>query len=485
MIYYSTENLKTETLDRDTRDRILSLSYEKFFNDSVSTENEITVISKSIEDINKDYSTVAKALKEQYHSMSYEDEATQEKTKVKFFANIKNWFIRIWAAIVTIFEKIVVVVQSIIKSLILYIKKHLLLKNSLYTKLSSDSKLAVAFNKPDDKMTKNIERVINGKVKIPSIAIENSSADWKTIYNTLKNTTLMDFMRTKIVVDNKKSALNTERYETLLNTIKAIDSAPTSEFTAESKLTVLSDNITEFTAESVLYGEADTDGKLSSIYGEKSNSQAYIIELLKNGNVKSAANQIVFNTASPERVTMYLNDFLGIPENSSVQNALSQLREILADYEYLGNLVIGKGGYCEIMTEVLKRYAAVANNDSKHIKTIKNEIIKLMQTIDSSDGNGQKVTNRCKRFTNLIVRIQKIKNDFILLRQNVLGNVLTCYSTFDRALSAVINPINPKDLLDKDVDAITNNDIVGGKSGKDPLEGYYDDEPVTAEGQLN
>ena len=36
MIYYSVENLKTETLDRETRNRILSLSYKKFFQDSVN-----------------------------------------------------------------------------------------------------------------------------------------------------------------------------------------------------------------------------------------------------------------------------------------------------------------------------------------------------------------------------------------------------------------------------------------------------------------
>ena len=49
MVYYSVENLKTETLDRETRNRILSLSYEKFFQDSVNNETEVTNLNKSIE----------------------------------------------------------------------------------------------------------------------------------------------------------------------------------------------------------------------------------------------------------------------------------------------------------------------------------------------------------------------------------------------------------------------------------------------------
>jgi len=58
MIYYSTENLKTETIDKETRDRILSLSYEKFFNDSIKCENDIATSLQSIEDIKKDYPEV-------------------------------------------------------------------------------------------------------------------------------------------------------------------------------------------------------------------------------------------------------------------------------------------------------------------------------------------------------------------------------------------------------------------------------------------
>ena len=66
MIYYSVENLKTETLDRETRNRILSLSYKKFFQDSVNNETEITNLNKSIENLYTDYNSVAKVLKEKF-----------------------------------------------------------------------------------------------------------------------------------------------------------------------------------------------------------------------------------------------------------------------------------------------------------------------------------------------------------------------------------------------------------------------------------
>lgn len=138
MVYYSVENLKTETLDRETRNRILSLSYEKFFQDSVNNETEVTNLNKSIENLYKDYNSVAKVLKEKFRTYSFESGETSGTVKNKFFANVKNFFVKIWTIIVTIFEKIVAVIQSLIKSLILYIKKHMILKNSLYTKLKKE-----------------------------------------------------------------------------------------------------------------------------------------------------------------------------------------------------------------------------------------------------------------------------------------------------------------------------------------------------------
>ena len=118
MIYYSVENLKTETLDRETRNRILSLSYEKFFQDSVNNETEITNLNKSIENLYTDYNSVAKVLKEKFKTYSFESGETSGTVKNKFFANIKNFFVKVWTFIVTVFEKIVMVIQSLIKSLI-------------------------------------------------------------------------------------------------------------------------------------------------------------------------------------------------------------------------------------------------------------------------------------------------------------------------------------------------------------------------------
>lgn len=481
MIYYSTENLSTETMDRETRDRVLSLSYEKFFNDSVSLENDISYLNKSIEETNKEYAKTAKVLKERYNSMSLEEE-DKGAVKTKFFANVKNWFIRIWAAIVTIFEKIVSVIQSLIKTLIIYIKKHTLLKNSIWAKLGKDKNLSVAFSNPDEKTTKMIEKALTGKVKIPVVAFKNNVNDcpkFEDVCETLHNNTLINFMRCKVVIDNKKSAINTEAYDTLVQSIDTINGDDiASKYAADERLTTLSEKVTEFTSESVLYGEADRMGELYSMYGETSDAQTTILNALKNGNVKTAANIIVYNEEQPEKVVVPLIKFLGIEENDGVSLALGKLRKLLADYEYTGNLVIGKGGYCDIIQELLKKYSVAANNDKKHIKNIKDKIIKTMNSIDSDKESGQKVTHRCKRFTNLIVRIQKIKNDFVLLRQSVLANILTAYSSLDRALSAAINPIDPDKLKDKEGEDIENSsrELVGGKDGEDPLDGFYDED---------
>lgn len=476
MIYYSTENLKTETMDRKTRDRILSLSYEQFFNDAIKESDNISFLNKSIEDVTTNYIKTAKVLKQEFTTFSTEvDDANAGKTKTKFFANIKNWFIKVWIMIATIFEKIVSVIQSLIKSLILYIKKHLIIKNSLYTKLKEDDK-SLSFTNPSKEMKNHLFKMLNGKMSINTIDLDGERlCNFDDLIGVLKNPQLMEFMKTKIIINNKNSTFNTENLENLFKTIEIIDGA--NEYTAEARLGQLSDSVTDFAATAVLYGETDGSGRLTSIYGEASNSDMAIIELLKNSNVKSAANAIVFNTTDVKRGSMSINEFMGLADKGisgvtdlNVNIALAKLRNNLSQYELIGNLVIGKGGYCEIMTEVLKRYSVAANNDKKHIQNLKNSITNLIQKIDNDIESGQKVTNRCKRFTNLVIRIEKIKNDFIMLRQFVLGDVLTCFSIMDRGLATVLIPSAKFD---------EESELIGGKNGKSILDEQDDLDAAT------
>ena len=489
MVYYSVENLKTETLDRETRNRILSLSYEKFFQDSVNNETEVTNLNKSIENLYKDYNSVAKVLKEKFRTYSFESGETSGTVKNKFFANVKNFFVKIWTIIVTIFEKIVVIIQSLIKSLILYIKKHMILKNSLYTKLKKEDN-SLSFTNPSEAMRKHVCKMLNEKISVNTIDIKGEKlATFDDLFGCLKNHDLMIFMKSKIIVDNKKSSLNTENLKNLLSIIQTIDGAG-NQFTGDSKLSQMSESVTNFSAQSVLYGEVDSESRLTSIYGEANSNDATLIDLLSNGNVKAAANTLVFGNTDIGRGSMSVNEFMGLSalgitgyNDSNVTSALSSLRYDLSKYELAANLVIGKGGYLEIITEVLKRYSVAANNDKKNIKTIKDSILKTLDTIDNDSESGQKVTNRCKRFTNMVVRVQKIKNDFIYLRQCVLGNVLTAFSVMDKALSSVLIPsnINGTIIDDNDYDS-----IVGGKNGVNPTKGFVDeDEAITAQQQLD
>lgn len=478
MIYYSTENLKTETLDKETRDRILSLSYEKFFRDSVNTENEISFLIKSVEDVNKDYVTTAKILKEKIHTMSFEDGETTDKVKTNFFANISNWFIRIWAIIVTVFEKIVAVIQSLIKSLILYVKKHLLLKNSLYTRIGKDRNLSVSFNAPNKETNNRVLKVLNDKYTISTLDINGTTLlNFEDLYYKLtKNDKLNNFVKAKIIVNNKKSTINLDNLNLLFQKLTIIKDAKAEvgpEFTSEERMNSFSDAITELTSQAVLYGEADGSSRIESVYGEKDEINDSILNCLKTGNIKGAANLIVYNSTDIKRESIHLNEFLGLSTEqyteANISEAFSILRKCMGKYEVISHLIIDKGGFCDIITEILKRYSSAANNDKKIIKDIKDKIIKFMQTIDKSDEQGQKLAHKCKRFTNLIIRVQKIKNDFVLLRQHVLGNVLTAYSTMDKALSMVLIPFDPSKIKEKENEL---KDIVpeyvGGKSGINP-----------------
>ena len=311
MIYYSVENLKTETLDRETRNRILSLSYKKFFQDSVNNETEITNLNKSIENLYTDYNSVAKVLKEKFKTYSFEGGETSGTVKNKFFANIKNFFVKVWAFIVTIFEKIVMVIQSLIKSLILYIKKHLILKNSLYTKLKKEDN-SLSFTNPSEAMRKHVCKMLNEKIVVNTIDIKGEKlATFDDLFGCLKNHDLMIFMKSKIIINNKKSSLNTENLKNLLNIIQIIDESG-NQFTGDSKLAQMSEAINNFASQSVLYGETDSDGRLTSIYGEVNSNDRALLDLLSNGNIKGAANTLVFGNTDIGRGTMNVNEFMGL-----------------------------------------------------------------------------------------------------------------------------------------------------------------------------
>ena len=365
----------------------------------------------------------------------------------------------------------------------------MILKNSLYTKLKKEDN-SLSFTNPSEAMRKHVCKMLNEKISVNTIDIKGEKlATFDDLFGCLKNHDLMIFMKSKIIVDNKKSSLNTENLKNLLSIIQTIDGAG-NQFTGDSKLSQMSESVTNFAAQSILYGEADSEGRLTSIYGEANSNDTALIELLSNGNVKAAANTLVFGNTDIGRGSMSVNEFMGLSalgitgyNDSNVTSALSSLRYDLSKYELAANLVIGKGGYLEIITEVLKRYSVAANNDKKNIKAIKDSILKTLDTIDNDSESGQKVTNRCKRFTNMVVRVQKIKNDFVYLRQCVLGNVLTAFSIMDKALSSVLIPSNINGTITDDNDY---NSIVGGKNGVNPTKGFVDeDEAITAQQQLD
>lgn len=447
MIYYSTENLKTETIDKETRDRILSLSYEKFFNDSIKCENDIATSLQSIEDIKKDYANTAKVLKEKFKTFSFESGENSDVVKNKFFTNIKNFFIKVWAAIVTIFEKILFLIQNLIKSLILYIKKHIVIKNSLYTRIKKEDAY-LSFNNPSDIMRKHITKMLNEKMRISSITVnDNMRMDFPSLVNTLRTSTLAKFVTTKIIVDNKHSTFNTDALSQLLGDIAVIEGIQG--FDGDTKLHEISERVTDFAAKSVLYGEIDGDSQMRSSYNEIFLDQANLYELAKTRNIKGLANRIVFQSDNIKCEDMSLSSFFNLTniENteSNVSIILQEMRKFLYDYENVADLVIGKGGYLDVLTEVLKRYLVAANKDTGNVKKMKESIIKFMNSVDNNNEEGQKITNRCKKFTNLIVRVQTIKNDFIMLRQHVIGNILTAFSIIDKGLSAILIPGSVKD----------------------------------------
>ena len=99
------------------------LSYESYFREACNHMMACeSILQNDITQVNNMYATTAKVLKQQF-ARSQEDIEAVKIVKRDWKENIKQWFVKIWAFIVSIFEKIALAVVSFVKSMIVYITK--------------------------------------------------------------------------------------------------------------------------------------------------------------------------------------------------------------------------------------------------------------------------------------------------------------------------------------------------------------------------
>lgn len=440
MVYFkSAEVLNPETISQEERKQIVNLRYEDYFKKScedLDTVQEINLQFPKIIDI---YSQTARLLKREYKEASTEELA--QSTENKFFNNIKNLFIRIWSAIVSVYEKISSIIVNMIKALIIFIKRQNLLKNSLWAKLKNDKK-GLNFTEPSDELVKNIQKMLDGKYKIRTIEYPgNRYANFSDIHNCISNNfRLKPFVMTPIIVNNKKSSINSENLKKLYQTLETV--ATTDDAECVEKIGAMESEIMESTFLHMMYGETSDQRYVNENVNKFQTELAD--EYAESGSVKRVANVISFGEPVVNYIHVDLKHFLQLEGVQDPLITLEKLRFFLAQYERDANLVIGTGGYLDILSNVLKRYKSVAVEDNKIFKELKTKITTNIKIIGNDPANNS-ITRRMKRFTNLSISVQKMKTNFITLRQGVISNLLIAFSSENQALIKIFIPTQIKE----------------------------------------
>ena len=477
MVYFkSAESLDPETMSQEERTQIIELRYKDYFDKSCEDLNTIAKNDLEIINITDQYNTTVRLLKDRYSELS--EEAAAATVKLKFLENIKNWFAKVWSVIVVIFQKITVVIINTIKSLIIYIRRQNLLKNSLWTMLKNEDK-ALNFENPSEKLMAKIEKVLQGSYSVKTVEIENNHrANFNEIHRYLSNEMLKTFVTTPIIVDNRKSSINKDALAAVHKNLEVL-SSDNIRVNGEDKLRTIESNIKQLESRHILYGELSD--RAVTLTGYKNEYESQLIEEYEsNSNIKRLSNLLVYGTPVVTYSRMDLRDFLGINGVTDPKAVLEKMRFYLAQYERDANLVIGTGGYLDILSNVLKRYKDTATEDAKVIKDLSSKVKASLNGI-MHNPEDQALIHRVRRFTNIVVNVQKIKTNFIAFRQNVIGNVLTAFSSENYALSTIFIPEKVKDLDEvselvgeKFQDPYLSNDdrFETGPSIDDQFEGY-------------
>ena len=478
--FMSAETLRPETMSQEERNQIINLNYQDYYKHAMEGINSIESIQNQMSDITDKYCDVSNILRKKYHELSKEDGDENQKTEVKhkFSDNIKLWFTKIWAAIVTVFKKILDVVVSLAKTIIIAFKKLVIRKTALYTKIKDDVKSA-SEGKISDKMKERFQKFVDGKIKVKTV--ENSgygNFDFHTLWaHLVDNKTLDAYIKhTSVVIKDAKSSINTDNLKQTCDQLKVLADAEGMDVVREdgvvlSKLTALENNLKAFRAKYILFGEASerTNEFDGSIYTQDTD----IMELLADGDTKAAANRIIYGNSKIDYATVDAKFMFGYYNGietviDTPEKFLQMIMSCYQDYQRAVDIVVKpKTGYVDILTEILKNYKNTAKGDAENIKKIKEDINKILSDIAHDENKNIKFSEMCKRFTNITVNIQRMKFMFVNFRQNIITNLLNGFICLDRALAAVITSVQD---LDIKKESLSNNEAVNENINKLELE---------------
>lgn len=257
--------------------KFVSLSYESYLSDAIKSFKEIKSVENMIFSEEDTFTSKLSIIKNQYKTMSTEDDKASMFDKFK--TTIKTWFMKIWEFLCTIFSKIQEIVISLIKSLIIFIQKKRMQSHNII-KMIEDKGLTGYNANNNEIISKMFEK--NPTVKtyeLPGGELNRLNASG--IYNLIRNPELKEFITASIVLKNPNSIFSTDSLTKYFN--KELFKEDDSE---NKKLDTLSYAVDEMYGQAILANEVDPRHKGRNFLIDKYK------HLIVNRDITSLAHKI-------------------------------------------------------------------------------------------------------------------------------------------------------------------------------------------------
>ena len=515
----SMEALAYDQIRNKNSDSVI-LDYTSYFADAYKCMKSIEVMNagvyEQLRSVNKLQSIYKNSM---IHSREDETEDLLAKNK-SFGSKVKMFFAKIWAAIVSVFQRIVLTVVSLIKTLIIYIQKKRL-SNQVVIKKCKDVLAKIGANNANAALNELFVSLAKTKVRVFDIDPDNrhETADYLTVHNAINNPSLKTFVKWNAEYDgNQKSIFNLEnleqatkydvyfrhKFESNMDQNGAIEGFNKNDLFMRLEIDVnslatqaiLGLHLEDKTSGASFSGVTDTFNAM--IYGNDINSKndndAYT-DLSESGNIKKFANYITYGTESDKAkyTSIPIREYLNLgDENGPDANRpyiLNTIVQAVKMYENDFALVCGKGGYLESIESAITKFKNIAAKDAATSKKIKDFVDSMLKSIEagiveqnSISGNNEKfyvLQGELKRFTKIITKINTVKAKFIALRQYVIGNIISMLSSEESVVRCVGKCVdkNHYDQIDLSIDK--NNSV---DTGIKDLEITDDDDDLYTEG---
>lgn len=416
----------------DVDSKYVRLSFEDYLGESVECFKSIAAANQKLEETRESFYENINFLKRSYSMRSTED--GKEQDKKKFGTKVKEFIIKAWSLIVSVFNKIVEIVVYLIKSIIIFVQKKLVQFNSIYKIFQKHGNIR-GFNNANGNI---IVEMLTSSTHIKTIANNNVAFSHRAIIRSLLNNTDLEKIVKQKLTENSRNTATSIQYIRDSIQLKKSMVTPQELASEERKLGIIEEAVDE------LYR--------NGVYANMSGlSRAIQFDNLKNGSapkIDNVAHQIVIGIPDKKYQTVNLFDYfkgsisMGDAQNKNVN--WSYLETAFEEYYKTSELVlgnsVGKKGYVQLLEANLKEYKEMAKRDKKLIDAMNKDIIlEINKIMDVDTPESKSKFSRINKITNIITKVKNIKTHYIRFRQQIIIDILSLYSIENKAWWLLVN----------------------------------------------